>query len=222
MRAKGHLTIWTRLFLALVTIFWYVRSCLAPFSFCFLNFPKQKGIRGKAFTSGNFCWVDNSSCASSLLLPRPAVNSRNRKNINWILRYRGSNNEFSGTTFSTAPIGLFLPEAASSTSLRKNKEERSLLPEKHSLTGVLLFYPLQISFKFPICISRKLCLAAACVARARAEQRIAICAPTRSELTNPFRKARKRGQFHSAGSGSSLHFSPQMVGWQLCAFLQAF
>lgn len=92
------------------------------FPFAVLTFQNKKGIRGKAFTSGNFCWVDNSSCASSLSLPGPVVNSCNRINISWILRYRGSSNQFCETTFSAAPIGLFLPRAASSISLRKCKK----------------------------------------------------------------------------------------------------
>lgn len=38
-------------------MFWYVRSHLALLSFCFFNLPEQKGIQGKAFTSGNFAWA---------------------------------------------------------------------------------------------------------------------------------------------------------------------
>lgn len=62
---------------------------------------------------------------------------------------------------STAPVGLLLPGAANSTSLRKCKEECFFTWRAWFLTTVPLLCPLQASFKFPVCISRKLYLAAA-------------------------------------------------------------
>lgn len=120
---------------ALLTAFCYGRSP-APLSFCFLNFPKQNGLGGKAFTSGNFCWVGNSSCASTPPPPGLLVNSSYRVNIHWILRYRGSSKQFSGAAFSTAPVGLFLPGAAS---LRKCQGEGFVSPGEHRFWELFCF-----------------------------------------------------------------------------------
>lgn len=93
------------------------------FPFAVLTFQNKKGLeerRSQVEISAG--WIIHPVLARSLSLPGPVVNSCNRINISWILRYRGSSNQFCETTFSAAPIGLFLPRAASSISLRKCKK----------------------------------------------------------------------------------------------------
>lgn len=160
---------------ALLPAFCYGRSP-APLSFCFLNFPKQKGLRGKAFTSGNFCWVGNSSCASTPPLPGLLVNSSYRVNIHWILRYRGSSDQFSGAAFSTAPVGLFLPGAAS---LRKCQGEGFVSPGEHSFGNYSASVSLANGFAAPSLQQQP------CHGRRAAHTKRA---PTRSEGTKPSEK----------------------------------